>query len=424
MKKLFLLCFAMLFAAAALLPFRALAWKADGAAAVRKAYDSYKGLVMAGYQGWFNAPDDGAGRGWYHYKGRDGFRPGSASIDFWPEVGEYEKLYKTEFRFADGSPAYTFSSYDYSTVDTHFRWMREYGIDGVFMQRFVSEISTRSGLHHFNKVLENAMTAANRYGRAICVMYDLSGMKSAGRDTVLVDIGRIAAKFRLFDHGENPSYLYHNGRPLVTLWGVGFNDNRKYTTADAEYLVAGLKRMGFSVMLGVPAYWRDLGRDTQQDPRLHSLIKACDVVMPWFVGRYNQESYPAFEGRIGDDMRWAEANGIDYAPLCYPGFSWINMKGDASGSIGRDGGRFFWQQLSASIAMGAQMLYIAMFDEMDEGTAIFKCAKTVPVPVPGSTFVPIAPGDSSDNYLWLAGQAGRMLRGEIPLSRQMPVREK
>ena len=104
--------------------------------------------------------------------------------------------------------------------------VREYGIDGVFMQRFVSEISTRSGLHHFNKVLENSMTAANRYGRAICVMYDLSGMKSAGRDTVLVDIGRIAAKFRLFDHGENPSYLYHNGRPLVTLWGVGFNDGR------------------------------------------------------------------------------------------------------------------------------------------------------------------------------------------------------
>ena len=36
------------------------------AQAAGKQYNSYKGLVMAGYQGWFNAPDDGANRGWYH----------------------------------------------------------------------------------------------------------------------------------------------------------------------------------------------------------------------------------------------------------------------------------------------------------------------------------------------------------------------
>lgn len=53
-------------------------------------YNSYKGLVMAGYQGWFNTPDDGSGRGWHHYNGPKGFRPGSCSIDFWPEVSEYK----------------------------------------------------------------------------------------------------------------------------------------------------------------------------------------------------------------------------------------------------------------------------------------------------------------------------------------------
>ena len=57
------------------------------------------------------------------------------------------------------------------------------------------------------------------------------------------------------------------------------------------------------------------------------------------------------------------------------------------------------------------MLYIAMFDEIDEGTAIFKCAKRVPVGK--SRFVPVDDDIESDHYLWLVGQAGRMLRKEI-----------
>lgn len=130
-----------------------------------KHYDSYKGLVMAGYQGWFNAPDDGAGRGWHHYESNRGFYPGSCTIDFWPDVTEYETTYPTDFRYDDGSTAHVFSSYDESTVDTHFRWMKEYGLDGVFMQRFVAEIRNPSGKHHFTKVLDSAMKAANKYER-------------------------------------------------------------------------------------------------------------------------------------------------------------------------------------------------------------------------------------------------------------------
>ncbi|MCD8260989.1 MAG: hypothetical protein LUD15_05445 [Bacteroides sp.] len=51
----------------------------------------------------------------------------------WPNVSEYEKSYPTPFQLADGSSASVFSSYNESTVRTHFRWMKEYGIDGVFM---------------------------------------------------------------------------------------------------------------------------------------------------------------------------------------------------------------------------------------------------------------------------------------------------
>ena len=80
------------------------------------AFKSYRGLVMAGYQGWFNAPGDGAGRGWNHYLSHGKFEPGSTNIDVWPDVSEYKKTYKSPFKLADGSDAYLYSSYDASST--------------------------------------------------------------------------------------------------------------------------------------------------------------------------------------------------------------------------------------------------------------------------------------------------------------------
>ena len=374
-------------------------------------YNSYKGLVMAGYQGWFNTPDDGSGRGWHHYNGPKGFRPGSCSVDFWPEVSEYKKLYKTEFTFEDGKPASVFSSYDESTVELHFKWMNQYGLDGVFMQRFVSEIRNESGLKHFNKVLNSAMKAANKYERAICVMYDLSGMKPGEEGLLLKDIAEIARQYSIKDHVKNPSYLYHNGKPLVTVWGVGFNDNRRYGLKEAERIIDGLKLQGFSVMLGVPTQWRELKGDTESDPHLHQLIRKCDIVMPWFVGRYNENTYPKFQKLVEADIQWSKKNQVDYAPLVFPGFSWGNMKGqDHNSFIPRNKGSFLWKQLMGAIRAGAEMIYVAMFDEVDEGTAIFKCAKKVPVGE--SIFIPVEEEVESDHYLKLVGEAGKILRKE------------
>lgn len=386
-----------------------------------KYYNSYKGLVMAGYQGWFNAPTDGADRKWHHYSGPDGFRPGSCTIDFWPEVSEYDKTYETEFHMPNGTPARVFSSYDESTVDTHFRWMKEYGLDGVFMQRFISEIRGKSGLAHFNKVLESAMKAANKYERAICVMYDLSGMKSGDEQILLQDIAEVSERYHLKDHKMNPSYLYHNGKPLVSVWGVGFNDYRKYGFNEVEIIIQALKKQGFSIMLGVPAYWQSLSKDALDDTRLHDLIRQCDVVMPWFVARYDEKEYPAMQKVIHQDMDWCRRNLVDYAPLCFPGFSWRNMPGnEQSRQIHRQKGNFLWKQLAGAISLGAEMIYVAMFDEIDEGTAIFKCAHQVPVGP--SVFVPIEEEVASDHYLWLVGQAGKMLRKEIPFTEEIPVR--
>ena len=375
-------------------------------------YDSYEGLVMAGYQGWFTAAGDGAGRNWHHYERGNRFEPGWCTIDLWPEVDEYPDLYETPFVFEDGTKASVPSSYDKSTVDVHFRWMKEYGLDGVFMQRFVAEISRKAGKNHFDTVLASAMECANKYDRAVAVMYDLSGMPADGPEILLKDIDEVAKRHHLFRHKDNPSYLYHNGKPLVTVWGVGFNDNRKYGFDEAEKIIDGLKKRGFSVMIGVPTHWRDLESDTVPDKRLHELILKCDVVMPWFVGRYNERTYPKYHQLILKDMEWADAHGISYAPLCFPGFSWNNMQRNHRGvQIPRNGGRFFRKQLDYCLESGAKMLYIAMFDEIDEGTAIFKIARKVPVAATGSTFVPLEDGVPSDRYLTLAGEAAARLKG-------------
>ncbi len=245
-------------------------------------YDSYKGLVMAGYQGWFAAEGDESHRGWYHY----GFRGDNASIDFWPDMTEYTKKYVAPFKMADGSDAYLYSAYDAESVDLHFKWMKEYGIDGVFMQRFVSEVKNPSGKKHFNKVLENALKAARKYDRAIGVMYDLSGCRPEDMKVLEDDWKELQNLFSLFDRKQNPTYIWHNKQPLLTIWGVGFNDNRRYSIADVQQMIVNIKAdKKVSIMLGVPYYWRILDKDTENNPLLHTLIKTnIDIVMPWAVG--------------------------------------------------------------------------------------------------------------------------------------------
>ncbi len=392
-------------------------------------YTSYKNLVMAGYQGWFAAEGDDSNRGWYHYKSNCGFEPGCSTIDFWPDMTEYTKKYITPFKHADGSYAYLYSPYDEESVDLHFKWMKNYGIDGVFMQRFVVEVkdANPAGKRHFNKVLENALKAARKYDRAICVMYDLSGCSSEDIAYVKQDWEALQQQFALFDNEKNPGYVRHNGRPLLAIWGAGFDDNRKYAVADIQQLVSGLKGINnkVAVMLGVPYYWRTLDKDTENNPLLHDLIRNCDIVMPWAVGRYDSERYDIAGPVLAGDIQWCKNNGVDYVPLVFPGFSWGNLQKDQSlyHAIPRQKGDFLWKQIAGAKLSGAEALYVAMFDEIDEGTAIFKTARESEVPLNGDgRFVGIEDELATDYYLWLTGQGARWFHGEGSFSATKPQR--
>lgn len=384
----------------------------------RVRFKSIRNLVMAGYQGWFNTPKDGAGLGWKHFEKEKEFKPGKCTIDLWPDVSEYEKTYETAFKLPDETPAKVFSSYDASTTDLHFKWMKQYGIDGVFMQRFVVSIRNQKGKDNYNKILNNAVLSAEKYDRAICLMYDLSGMEAGEEDILIRDWKELCEKYKLVSRNNN-HYVYHHGKPLVAVWGIGFNDRRKYGYEQVKKIIDFLKSEGCSILVGVPTHWRTLTIDAVSDTRLLELIKQADIVHPWLVGRFDNHTYESYRKSIEEDIKWCKANGKDYMPVLFPGFSWHNMKKDApQNMIPRLGGRFFWKQVKGAVDAGAESLYLAMFDEIDEGTAFFKCTNTPPV---GESSFITYEGEAPDHYLWLAGEAAKYLRGELRSSR-MPVR--
>ncbi len=113
-------------------------------------------------------------------------------------------------------------------------------------------------------------------------------------------------------------------------------------------------------------------------------------------------------------------------PVAWPGFSWWNLKKGAApfNQIPRHGGRFFWRQAYNAQAAGANMLYVAMFDEVDEGTAMFKIAENASqVPSTGKFLTLNADGEAlpSDWYLRLMGEATRMMNGQRALVATMPA---
>ncbi|MGL4593972.1 MAG: glycoside hydrolase family 71/99-like protein [Thermoguttaceae bacterium] len=349
------------------------------------------GSIMCGYQGWFTAEGDGSQSGFIHYSGSKGkFEPGNCSIDIWPDMSEMDddEKYVTSFKNSDGSPAHVFSSQNPKTVNRHFLWMAENDIQGVYLQRFIGEVSGEPRRSRRQQVLENVRKGAENHSRTYCIMYDLSGgngdMIPRG---VIEDWKRLVSENRVT---EDRTYQRHNGKPVIAIWGIGFNDNRKYTLQQCLELITFLKDDpefgGNTVMIGVPTYWRELQRDCMPDPLLHEIAKKADIISPWAVGRFGtpEQAKNYAEKTAAADLKWCRENGKEFLPVVFPGFSWHNLmkiqeKEGKLDAIPRLKGEFLRAQLDSHIENGSTMIYQAMFDEIDEGTAVFKCTNNPPV---------------------------------------------
>lgn len=387
---------------------------------------SCKGLVVTGYQGWFRTPNDNSRRGWVHWNGKlREFSPRSCTIDFWPYTKEYEKLYDTGFTNPDGTTAQVFSSYDYSTVDTHFKWMKQYGIDAAFMQRFYG--ATVNNPNDGRTVISNAYKAAQKYKVGIMVMYDISGMPKGEVAQKLIDDWKYFVDTVNITGGDNNVYVRHNNKPLVCVWGIGFND-RHFSPEESDinkffdFLKNDERYGNCSIMIGVPTAWRTLDADCIKNPKLHEFLKKyADIISPWNIGRYHMKngvhrwSKGEMTKTVEKDIAWCEENNKSYLPTIYPGFSWYNLQkvegltnNARLNQIPREKGKFFWNMAAQAVEGGAEMLYYSMFDEVDEGTAIFKISNTPPS-TEGCPFADLE-GMPEDHYLFLAGKAKEMLK--------------
>jgi glycoprotein endo-alpha-1,2-mannosidase len=381
------------------------------------------GKVLFGYQGWFLCPGDGSDfNRWHHWMRDDPSAPIQLFIDMWPDMREYEpdERFPTGLLLPNGEPAEVFSSYNQETVARHFRWMKDYDLDGVFAQRFVTAIADDRMLMARNKVLQNVRLGAERHGRVFAVMYDISDGSDAAV-TIINDWRFLTTYLGITD---SPAYLHHNGKPVVAIWGAGSYSYPDPTAHAAALLIDWLKDEGTTVFGGTQTRWRMQGGDTSLDPDWAAVFRSYDIISPWSVHRYaNEAELEEFRNQyLLDDIQEAAAVGAEYMPVIWPGFSWYNMHFGAPSTplneIPRDGGRFFNMQAQGLLnTPGVNMLYVAMFDEVDEGTAMFKLAEDASMVPAGQGIVTLdMDGYSlpSHRYLQLARALTQGLHDQQP----------
>ena len=109
--------------------------------------------------------------GWLHWFDED--RP---NIDVWPDVSSYspsELFPAHNLKLKTGEQAFLFSSRHPKTVQRHFHWMAEHGIDGAFLQRFAEQCQPgqENGIRKLrDEIGQVAREAAEKEGRVFSIM--------------------------------------------------------------------------------------------------------------------------------------------------------------------------------------------------------------------------------------------------------------
>lgn len=373
------------------------------------------GKLIVGYQGWFGAPGDHSPfNGWRHWSGTGAPSPGNETFELWPDMREYTASYPTGYdSLGNGLPAKLFSSWDDQSVNLHFKWMKQYGIDCAAIQRFGSHMADDPRDKNFkNGLLQKERTAAENNQVKFFVWYDISGwndfqaaIKTDWTETVSPDTSSVM-------------YAHQDGKPVVCIWGIGV-EGRPGDVNSYSDVINFFKDQGCYVIIGTERGW--LGETDYL-----ATFKLADMISPWSVGTFHDESgADNYASVMQGDLAFCQANGQDYLPVVFPGFSWSNWhSGAPKNEIPRMHGDFMWRQFANLRKLKISNAFVAMFDEYDEGTAIAKAAENTTM-MPADQYFLTLDADgvavSSDFYLRLTEDGAKMLKQETELTWQEPT---
>eukprot|EP00475_Leptophrys_vorax_P024662 TRINITY_DN34080_c0_g3_i1.p1 TRINITY_DN34080_c0_g3~~TRINITY_DN34080_c0_g3_i1.p1 ORF type:complete len:412 (+),score=103.02 TRINITY_DN34080_c0_g3_i1:3-1238(+) len=379
--------------------------------------------LFAGYQGWFETSCD-EGHRWVHWTAGKQPAPGHVTFEIFPDVRDYPASALCTARglanLGNGSPARLYTARSQEVVDLHVKWAKEYGLDGLGLQRFVNEISHGDTLTARDEITGYMRAASEKYHSEFYIEYDISGSK----DFVSV-IKNDWTVHNVQSYAKSAAYATDGkGRKFVMLWGCGFRD-RPGTPDDWLDILHFFRSKNVAVGVGVPHTWRVGGSHVKAGFNT-SLFEQFDLIEPWAVGSiHNDKDIDNDFGEVVPaDIAFCKSRGIQYRRVLFPGFAWSNWNGGSRNMIPRRGGQFMWNQAIAAHKVGINGAFVAMFDEFNEGTAILKAAEDKSM-IPTNQYFYTLDTDgeslSSDFYLRLTGAIGKLFRGQIRASSAIPI---
>ncbi len=229
--------------------------------------------------------------------------------------------------------------------------MRDYNCDTAALQRFNpfgAEGPIRDG------ITAKVRQAAEAYGRKFYIMYDVTNWTNFQSEIKTDWTTKMSA------YTSSSAYARQNGKPVVCIWGFGFNDpGRPFTPAPVprRRSTGSRPRAATSSAACPPTGVR---ASTTRATGFGEVYRAFNMISPWMVGRTNTVGglQHFYDNCVVPDVADCNANGIDYQPCVMPG----DLQSRA-----RAHGDFMWRMFYNTIRAGSHAIYISMFDGVQRG---------------------------------------------------------